>query len=754
MQPPSDPCCQSTCHAPFDLCDNAVRAGVLSRLIESAAATAPTGLTQWDMPCAPLPATRPLANAETQWRNLNHFRVLSQYTTLLGELCASHPVLTGSPVTCVLGLEWMSGLLRPLAEPSASERRGVEQFCTLVEAQGTARGEALFKLHALFPIYDRSATRMLLKEHFPGSQEYEVDVCRCMMDMNPSLGHAEWLEAFPRWRDAGLLYPMGVAALYMRDIGDWLPKSSWVHPLANSLMAWVHRVGWDKAPAYDFVQGLRAIERHWAEDTTGTNLVLGHLLDRVAILMRVKSNALTDFSLQRALDAFPRTFGAGQHEAIYHAWHHLKTCIEDAMPPSLLCAPLVRPRRATWGFHGLTLQVSDAGVVRFAETDLQAVAPGGNSEVHTHTPAFSPCCRSFQTSAKVQDVLWRLGEILLSPGVAACVRPFGQGGQPDGQALLAQMRPTLGAAPPQSFLDAMSGYESMVPPVHFTSLRQPCQLLLYRIDIPNRAIVYVGSGAEVQARSESQHHLQKLLLNSKVPPCNVGGILAAMPGVTVNEACIRAALRSFAATGLREHPSNTALVRVDANEATEATPRQTAPVVHTTLAETVACFALTTPGTVSTHRINKSCVWQEQGIDPRYAERQDANNGFRYRDWAAMHAGRAGTQQSRLAAHSIDVHALYLTAMPWDCNGATRWVHVASTAPPQNRVLVGATLRAAVESRFLHDPRMLPVAREGQTVPRGNIELYATSEHRMAIVYAPDDTESLEMIAFGLAQEG
>ena len=732
---------------------NTVRADLVARLAKCAAAPPPPGLAAWSMPCAPLPTAALPTEADTLDRavqTLNQSRVLHQYSTLLGQLCANHPALTAAPATCVLGLEWMSGLLQGLAEPSEQERLGVEQFVAFGEGRGTTRGETLFRLHATYPIYDRAVARMLLREHFPDSQEYEVDVCRCMQSMYPTHDYRRWLEAFPQWRDKGLLYPLAVSALYMRELRDWLPEQCWVHPLGHALMGWVERM---QQPARgNPVPGLRAVEREWAADTTGVSLLLGHTLDRVAILMGVKSNARAadpaDFRLAKALNEFPRSFGAGQHEAVYHAWHCLKACVEDAMPPSLLCAPLVRPRRPTWGFPALTLRVSTEGVVRFAETQLQPVAPVRDSEVHTHTPAYSPGCLSSQTSGRIQDVLWRVGEALLAPGMAACVT--GGSGEPAApEHLLAQMRPTAGA-PPAAFLDRMARLEALMPPVHRAPLPEPCQLLLYRIDIPNRAIVYTGGGDEVRADSESQHHLQKLLLNSKVAPCNVGAILEAAPGERVGEATLRATLRAFAATGLRGHPSNTALVRVEPSEATQATPRQTTPVVHTTLAETVACFALTTPARLAVHRLNQSCAWQEGGIDPRYAERQDAENGFRFRDWVAMHAGPAGTQQSRLAAHTVGFDALYLTAMPWISNSGTRWVHVASTAPPVNRVLVGSTFRFAVESRFLHDPRMLPVAQEGQSVPRNNVELYAASDRHMAIVYAPDSSERLEMIAFGL----
>lgn len=750
MQPPCP-------RAPLDLRDNSARAQVLGRLIDSARAPAGPTLAGWAMPCDPLPATAGGARVGQSWARLNQLRVLDQYARLLGELCSAHPYLQGAPVTCVLGLEWLSGLLEDVRAQTSADRLNIEKLAAFYAKQrGGELGESLFNLHLSMPCYDREVTRALLRHHFPCSNEYELDVCRLMLRA-PGLTYGAWLADFPRWRSKGLFYPLCVAALYMPDQDDWLPRECHSNHLAcvfHNFVQSVHHPGADPIPL------LNELQAAWAADNTHTNLLLAHALDRVAVLMRVKSNGRLadsrDFALQPALDSFPRSFGADPCDATYHAWHALKYRIEDAIPPSLLCAPLVRPKRQTWGLAGLTLGVSPDGTVRFMETQLQPVSPAADTEVHTHTPPYMRHCLAFQTSARVQDVLWRLGEAVLSPGVAVCMLHPELAGDPAAagqalapEALLTSMRPLTGPAP-EPYRRAMRALEATLPPVRCVSLPAPREALLWRLDIPNRAIVYLGTGDEVRPDSHSQQHLHKLLLNCKVPPCHVGGILDADPGQRLTEDALRGALRTFAGTSLGGHPSNCALVKVELGEV-GGMSKQTAPVVSTTLAESVACFALTVPPKKSTARIGKSCPWQEHGIDPRYAERQDAANGFRYRDWAAMHAGSAGTQQSRLAAHALAYDALYLTAMPWLDGDAVRWVHVASTAPPIGKTLQGHSFRHAVESRFLHDPRMLPVRAEGQTVARSDVEIYADDGDQLAIAYAPTDSDRIEMIAFRLA---
>jgi hypothetical protein len=277
---------------------------------------------------------------------------------------------------------------------------------------------------------------------------------------------------------------------------------------------------------------------------------------------------------------------------------------------------------------------------------------------------------------------------------------------------------------------------------------------MWRIDLPSQAIVYVGSGAEFDIQSESQHHLRKVLVNCRAfHNSHVGDVLSAPASAGCDT--VRNCIMSYAALDLALHPANTILVKGDDN-LDAAGGRQVAPVTCTTLAESIACLSLRAPSKINTCNLGGSCSWKDGGIDPRYAERQMAENGFRFRDWVAMHVGKAGTQQSRLASHVIRYNTLYSTQMPWisDDGGDVRWVRVSCTSKPESRTLQGLTLRQAVESRFLHDLRMLPTPAMGDAmseplkVERSNAELYVSGANKVAIAYAPTGQTNLEFIAF------
>ena len=120
-----------------------------------------------------------------------------------------------------------------------------------------------------------------------------------------------------------------------------------------------------------------------------------------------------------------------------------------------------------------------------------------------------------------------------------------------------------------------------------------------------------------------------------------------------------------------------------------------------------------------------------------------------------MHAGRGGTQQSRLASHFVEYESLYTTKMPWiQDDQSVKWVNVSSTAPPESKTIHGKTLRQAVESRFLHDLRMLPSHTQlsRPKIERSNAEIYtANGGTKVAIAYAPSGQDKLDFIAFECA---
>ena len=772
-----------------DISDNTARAAVISKLTGAAAARAPASpLPDWHVPADSAPHPTPVTGISNVWQQLNSLRVMAQYARILGGMCSDHPFLQGHPTTCVHGLEWFSRLAQPLLCPDERVCEGLTRTIDTFRQQQDPpaimpMAQAAFEVNRRLACPDRSMMQLLLWYHFPLSSEFEVDICNHMLS-RPDMTYQKWLAEFPTWRELGLYYPMVLAAMYMPGQEHWLPLEAHRTQLAVSF---AHCLNALADPDEDHVSSLRELESEWEADDTGTAHVLGSTLDRLAVLMRVKSNGRPGkFDLAKALEAFPRAFGpegAGMHESNYHAWLTLKSAVEATFPPSLMCTPLVRPKRHTWGFPSLTLRVGDGGEVFFRETDLQSTfleahqPCEGAGAVHYYTPVFAGECLMGQTSHRVQDVLWRLGEIVTSPEIALCMlHPSSasasmQGMPPPDHAERAADCRNRGATLNRMFLSSphpkrkeeymelTRRLDAAVPPVELKSFPETQAVLLWRLDIPSRAIVYLGDEITVDPTCESQHHLSKALVHSKVPQSPIGGICSAQG--RANDMAVRGCLCTFAASGkLAAHPSNVVLVKADEADGDEdeyMSERQVVPIACTTLAESVACLALRPASRTTTCQLGGSCSWKEGGIDPRYAERQQADNGLRFRDWVALHAGKGGTQQSRLASHVVEFDSIYSTKMPWiqqsddDRDQTVRWVRVASTAKPESKTLQGKTLRQAVESRFLHDLRMLPVRGElgaALRVERSNTELYSASECSVAIAYAPTGQSRLELMAF------
>ena len=374
-----------------------------------------------------------------------------------------------------------------------------------------------------------------------------------------------------------------------------------------------------------------------------------------------------------------------------------------------------------------------------------------------------------QTSQRIQEVLWRLGEVVTSPHVSLCMlKPdvaLASVGMPHNRQAhqhlgermqLGVVLDSMQGKPPEQpeaaecYASYTQSLDAGMPEPVLHCLPAAAKILMWRLDIPPRAIVCVGKELQnVDLHSESFHHLDKIMVNTTVQhKLVIGGIARASRSTT--EECARQALRDYARTGLSTHPANTVLItKAETESESGGKIKHTTPVTSTTLAESVASLSLARPSNLTTCKIGESCAWKEDGIDPRYAEKQLAENGFRYRDWVAVHVGKNGTQQSRLAAHLVEYDQVYTTVMPWfaDDHGQTEWIHVTSSLCPDCKTLHGDTVRHAVESRFMHDTRMLPTE-NGARVSRSNCEIYTDPLGSVGIAYCPDGCSRLEFICF------
>lgn len=750
-------------HLQHDLSDNAVRGAVLSTLID-AVVTEPVKekLTAWSPDARHEQSLDDQAGPEIQWKLNNDLRVMSQYLRVLRDASKSHFFLKGEPVTCVEGLEWFSQLTQLHAGTPQDYLADAHAFVSECKARGgyPSLGHAAFDAHRAIRRPDLQLTQYLVHQHFPGPfKNYELRVC-CYMLADPSLSHERWLHEFPRWREKGLYYPLALAAVYMPTLAHWVPIQVHHTRVAAALEDCLQAL---RNPAADHAQPLGDLAAAWADDQTGTAHVFSGILDRLAVLMGVKSNG-PNFVLSEALQAFSEKiptydFDEGQslHASNYEAWHTVKQLIENAFPPSVLTLPLVKPKRDTWGYQNLTLQIQPTGgapVVAFAERTLEHVSPSrvAHHLAHTYSPPHIKECMLHQTSHRIQDVLWRLGEIMTSHHVAKCMlHPHNDLGAPLGMHIndiLGSMgKPGWDEEHRDLCMAKMQDLDHQMPRSTLHFLPSTSQILLWRLDIPPKAIIYVGSDADVDPYSESFHHLQKIMVNSKVPHKAVGGISRVVGGG--GEECARQALRDYARISLATNPANTTLVtKAETESELGEKIKHTMPVTTTTLAESVASLTLTRPTNLTHCKVGQSCAWKEDGIDPRYAEKQVADNGFRYRDWTAIHVGRNGTQQSRLAAHLVQYDQVYTTVMPWYVNQTLAgWVHVTSSLCPESRTLHGDTLRQAVESRFMHDTRMLP-AENNERVSRSNCEIYKDASGTIGIAYCADNCSHIHFMCF------
>ena len=728
----------------------------------------------------------------TVWGHMDKLRIMSKYLRLLHSMCQSHPRLAGHESACTGALEWFRPLCGPMAVPPPET---LSRLQTLMYTLPSPVGEEAFHCHRHMVCSDRDMTRLLLAEHFPSSSEYEVDVCMEML-RDRGLSFDQWKDDFGRWREWGLAYPLAVAARAMPSLGYWLPREVHQYPLAQEFNAALARV---RAEGVRDPVVLSGLCEAWGRDETHLGSLLGQTLDRLAVLMRVQSvngSSQASRNLDEALEAFQAKHPVqGMHALNRSMWVSLAADVQEAFPPSLLCPLLAAQHRSSWGVPQLALETTEDGALGFRrtplawidtsawefqhdrqvleETLLNASAPGGPDEAYN--------CR-------IKDVLWRLGEVCTSPEVATCMlHPKGvlesiAGRQPQ-QALKAQasklaqpaQASKLAAHPrddedfilshmqgDMSHADTEPDYHRLTrtmdaahPAQTVHRLREPVHLCMWRVDLPPRALVrelgsesggkssgFLDSELEndtIKTEDTSLHSARRHIINHKLATPTRGAVHAAAAPMRVGD--------------LMDTVRRWTLTHWDTLLRSECIPHGGGRVTLTTLQEAVACFTGAPPPCVTKAPLGQSSSWDHPGIDARYAEHQEGANGFRYRDWVALHCSPTCTQQARLAAHCLSVKEWHVTQVPWlQADGSVVWVKTVATLPIVSRTMRGDSLRQAVESRYMHDPQLLSVPCEDDTLTRSNVELYET-DGRVVIAYAPvgqceKQPATLQMMAF------
>ena len=699
---------------------------------------------------------------------LTQLRVMNQYVAHLGlmatqsklrcnVMCPGQPIGTNRRPGQTLRF-WPGILNAPMWDP---------------DVRASLPPASLFEMVVRSQLIDRPLVRALLRTRSPPSgqacwAEYDVDVCDIMLrgrvDLLLQGGYEAWLADGPCWRSRGLLYPLAVAARYRPSVGLWLPPAQAESELGRALASFLAVAGTPGEVRSDrFAHAMEGLTDAWhcadLESAIARDHLI-HLMDSVAMSMGVKSNGHPaepeTFALSVALRAFGSLSPAGSsqtkgqvdtevHSKNRITWPRLCERVRASFPPSMLYHATSLANRPTWGFDRLTLRaialqaqgewgggVLASLAVHFAETELVCVLP---SPPASRNPAHSP----LQSQTRTHDLLWRLGAVALSPEVADVMldqrtRQAIQTSNP--HAVLAHMRSCV-CPPSNEHLEYHLSIDALEGGASCAVVPAPRTWVMWRLDLPGVKFAYGES-----ALSQADLAVQRSTEGVKKRVARITGEMGGIARAYVTESCSEAV------------PDEASVRRlVLAHFSAAHTPGSDADTDRT-LMDAVLC--LTTPPPVDSTSVvplQGGAKWTRDGIDPRYAELQQAANGVRFRDWVAMHCDpvRKCTWQCRLAAHVVHTDTMHRGSALWTRPGDEQptWVTVLSTLPTEQRVLKGNTLGVAVEACYSHEPGLLPVARSDMDVHRKDMEFYHPDPKRVLVSYAPKRAQgTLHLLVF------
>ena len=655
------------------------------------------------------------------WDLLNHLKVLHQYTESLADAAAGGPNSTHlfpCPEACQNGLEWLIPLLapvEPVGEPYASQVRACK------EEHSTTETEAAFRLHQNCMLHDINYARIIVRRLLPEPKGYDAEIASNLLLHRPA--YEDFKHSLLNWRSDPLYHLLCLSARNMPSACDWVP-SDFLHESDD----WQDLLDEFNIKCHISPARLEDLtNRLYDRSHNFTNRICS-LLDRVAIMARVSSTRPT----QCLDDLLP--FLLFRRESCPFAscashWGALKSRISNAIPPSLLCPGNYTPNRPTWGYRRLKLCLNDKGLY---------IDPGNLEWIDQ---AFLDQCKPQKLPDRLHDILMRMGEAATSPEVARfMLEPrqfFESDAHTNRQGVLRAMDSVDRPFDSVGWQQCVQRVKDSVPCVKCQALPRPLRLLMWRVDVPPRAILYHGGPEE-----NPPHLLQKTIHRDKVARRTVCGISHLLDDTDTQEAikrCIRQEVvlphKEFSA-----HPLHQVVVRGT-------------PSTATTLAEAVAIFTGPPAENLSRIALHASAKWEAEHVDSRYAEHQQASNGCRFRDWVAVFhdKDREELQRARLAAHELSCQKVFQTHFPLSGKEGCNWVAVASSLPPEHTLIRFQeaktdmeALKRSVEMRFMNDPKLLP---KGERVDKEDMELY--SDHRQVVIaYAPKGQMGLEFISF------
>lgn len=754
----------------------AIRRRLCTHLGRQALASAPKTppLQKW-MHHSGTPPEVPTLPTGTCWSMVNHVKVLHQYLEVLSDSAsgqgAHSPLLLGYPESCNNGLEWFAPLCGPMHQQPARD-----EYISHVNIWRTANpglysdAEAAYHVHQAYETEDSHMTRFLVSIVKPEAREYEVSIAGNILRAKPT-SFEEFNTEFLGWRKRCLYHTLCLAARAMPNLEQWVPR--WLNHESDD---WEELLTeFNKRSACSSPR-LAAIFEKMSDRSTALNNRVCGLLDRVAILTRVKSNYSGEANLDEFLESIKFPIGASFETSLEFCME-LKPVLEGAIPPSLMCPSLDPPTRGTWGYRRLELQIDDTGIVTIHSGNLKWISKENIDMSIKQQEGVHP--------ERLRDILFRIGEAITSPEMAQLMY------MPDtisdtllkGQAkshqeikafcsnrdAIMSIMDGFPKVPPWTMsAQAIQNIVNTIPTPTVTSHNPPLRLLAWRVDCPSKVILYEGAHDRLDLSENLPHNLPKDVYQDKTLAKTTSGI-SLLP--VDSDLDSHEFLRSCVATEIAgkysdfaNHLSHKVLVR-------HTLGRPAVTYTSTTLAEAVSVFSGPQPENTSRVRLHESVPWDNEHIDYRYAERQTADNGMRFRDWLTVFREDDDLHRCRLASHEVLASETYSTHFPVEVPATASaahhmdsrfsWVSVTSTLPAETRTLrylggqtVTDALKRSVDNRFMNDGKLLPVRNVGDKVDRSNMEIYSDeASGQVVIAYAPISSmdgapRTIEMMSF------
>jgi hypothetical protein len=241
--------------------------------------------------------------------------------------------LSGSRETCIPPLDWFRSLSEAYSPTLMDQDRlmGMLKIGARVHPD-VSEYDMAFHLMKQLPSYDWSLAYCCVGKPFVRACDLEVG--KIAMRIGMASTQDEFKQTMDSWKDKGLLYVLAMGAEYMGDLVCWMPPEHHTENSAGGLATVLGRL----KQARSQLEVQNALEDFVAsQDSREQSCMYGaRMLDRLAILMGVKSNAgaSKDHDLCVSLSRFPRF---DQKPAV-HIWQGIKPALESCMPPSLLLA--------------------------------------------------------------------------------------------------------------------------------------------------------------------------------------------------------------------------------------------------------------------------------------------------------------------------------------------------------------------------------------------------------------------------------